>query len=327
MPGYTTHITGSATVGLGIACLAKCYWGLPMSEAIFSGVLCAIGGVLPDIDSDGSKAHKRCMTLISASLSLLVVCRIGTIYREPEPILIAGGTLFLLLYYGVGTLVQKFSVHRGMFHSIPFAFICSEIIFIVSSGTTQLRLFKAFCIFLGVLVHLTLDELSSARLIQSSDSRTTKKSSRSTLVKSSFGTALKIIDYKRLPSTIVFYAVAALLAYVAMNLQPLIDKWEQDPNVQLQGRAVIERMRKVYPSQFDLSVVQWVAENDMVLSPGTDNNPKWNDLEKLLSLESNADDPVENREAQQDTISLLDIVNWDSLHSSQEDASISKVNK
>ena len=112
-----------------------------------------------------------------------------------------------------------------------------------------------------------------------------------------------------------------------MNLQPLIDKWEQDPNVQLQGRAVIERMRKVYPSQFDLSVVQWVAENDMILSPGTDNNPKWNDLEKLLSLESNADDPVENGEAQQDTISLLDIVNWDSLHSGQEDASISKANK
>lgn len=119
MPGYTTHITGSATVGLGIACLAKCYWGLPMSEAIFSGVLCAIGGVLPDIDSDGSKAHKRCMTLISASLSLLVVCRIGTIYREPEPILIAGGTLFLLLYYGVELLFKNSPFIGECFTAFP----------------------------------------------------------------------------------------------------------------------------------------------------------------------------------------------------------------
>lgn len=298
-----------------------------MSESVFSGVLCTIGGVLPDIDSDGSKAHKRCMALIAASLSLLVVCRIGTIYREPEPILLAGGSLFLLLYYGVGKLVEKFSVHRGMFHSVPFAFICSEIIFIVSSGTTQMRLFKAFCIFLGVFVHLTLDELSSAHLIQSSDSQTSKRSTRSTLVKSSFGTALKIIDYKRLPSTFFFYAVAAGLAYVAMNLQPLIEKWEQAPNAQQQGRAIIERMRRVYPSQFDLSVVQWVAENNMVLSPGNENNTKWNDLEKLLSLESKAGNLAENEDPEQDTISLLDVVNWDSLHSSQEDATISKARK
>ena len=166
MPGYNTHLTWGVALGVGLGFVAKVGSHAPLSEALFGGFLCALGSILPDIDSDKSTAHKRCMTAISGSAALLLACRLRDFMLRPETVLLIGAFAYFALFYGAGTVVQKFSVHRGMFHSIPFGVICGELIFIVSSGSTQLRFFKAVCIFLGVMLHLTLDELSSARLIK-----------------------------------------------------------------------------------------------------------------------------------------------------------------
>ena len=339
MPGYNTHLSWSATLGVSLGLVARVGYHAPLSEALFGGFLCALGGILPDIDSDKSMAHKRCMTAISGSVALLMACRLRDFMLRPETVLLISATVYFALFYGAGTVVQKFSVHRGMFHSIPFGIICAELIFILSSGSTQLRLFKAACIFLGVMIHLTLDELSSARLISETPSSASSHNSypnsysnsnspslhggvgnrsqtpsRRFGVKKSFGTAFKLIDYKHFGSTIVFYCVAVVLGHMAMNVQSVLLKLG-DANVsELRGKAAVDRIKDMYPAQFDLSVVQWVAENDMVLTPGTDDNVKWHELNDLLSI---SDEPKEKEEVASNTeesLSLLDVVNWNSMN-------------
>lgn len=346
MPGYATHLTWSATIGAGLGLIARVKYQAPLPEALFGGFLCALGGILPDIDSDKSKAHKRCMTAISGSSALLVACRLRDFMLRPETVLLISAFVFFTLYYAVGFLIQKFSSHRGMFHSVPFGVICGELIFIISTGSTQLRLFKAACIFFGVMIHLILDELASARIINtenSSSSRygsssyndgaanyygrgstSTKKKRRSGSfgVKKSFGTALKLIDYKHLGSTIAFYAAAVVLGHMAMNVQSTLALIGEANVSELQGKAAVDRVRGLFPTQFDLSVVQWVAENELVLSPGADDNAKWRELEELLKV-ADANDPKEGSNTRDDAsgrtsgVSLLDVVNWNSMNSSE----------
>ena len=341
MPGYNTHLTWGVALGVGLGFVAKVGSHAPLSEALFGGFLCALGSILPDIDSDKSTAHKRCMTAISGSAALLLACRLRDFMLRPETVLLIGAFAYFALFYGAGTVVQKFSVHRGMFHSIPFGVICGELIFIVSSGSTQLRFFKAVCIFLGVMLHLTLDELSSARLIKTenssssshypnsgqsqyydgaSSSRTKKKKhAKSFAVKKSFGTALKLIDFKHFGSTIFFYCVVVFLGNLAMNVQTMLSQLG-DANVsELRGKAAVDRIRAVYPTQFDLSVVQWVAENDLVLSPGADNSVKWQELENLLSLSDDSETNSEESGTEitpegENKVTLLDVVNWNSMN-------------
>jgi exopolysaccharide biosynthesis WecB/TagA/CpsF family protein len=112
-----------------------------------------------------------------------------------------------------------------MCHSLVFGLIAAEIVFILSSGDTQLRLFKAASIFFGVLVHLTLDEVYS---VETSGARAGKSRSggRTIYLKNSFGTALKLIDYKHMHSTIAFYVAALLLGNCALNVQEAIARFE-----------------------------------------------------------------------------------------------------
>lgn len=340
MPGYKTHLTWSSSVGIGLGFVAKSFYHVSLTQAAFGGVLCAMGGVLPDIDSDSSRAFQRCMTTIAGAASLLLANRLSFFPLEDEGVVIISALFYFFIYFMIGGIVKKATVHRGMCHSIPFGVIAAELTFILSAGSTQLRLFKAACVFIGVFVHLFLDELASARLVN--DSETNSRSSRSSSnsshysnsphystpptkkkqygVKSSFGTALKLIDYKHMGATIVFYCIAAFFGHVAMNVQSMLTELGDKSVGEMRGVAAVDRVRALYPTQYDLSVVQWIAENDLVLTPCSEDNKKWQDLQKLLALteddkKEDAKDPVKR----EDSVTLLDIINWDSINQPNPD--------
>ena len=253
-----------------------------------------------------------------------------------------GATAYFLIFYVGGKIVKSCTVHRGMCHSLVFGLIAAEIVFILSSGDTQLRLFKAASIFFGVLVHLTLDEVYS---VETSGKRAGKSRSggRTIYLKNSFGTALKLIDYKHMHSTIAFYVAALLLGNCALNVQSALARFENaEQRKALQGKAAVDRVRLIYPTQFELSAVQWVAENDLVLSPGSEDNPKWLELETLLALGQNRDaqngadgtansadagaseessaPEIVDETGRRRPVSLLDVVNWNSRQSAEKNA-------
>jgi hypothetical protein len=78
-------------------------------------------------------------------------------------------------------MIRKYTVHRGMFHSIPACLIFAGLAFLIC-GTSDLnvRYYKAGGVIAGFLSHLILDEIYSVEW----------KSGRWRL-KSSFGTAFK----------------------------------------------------------------------------------------------------------------------------------------
>lgn len=312
MPGYKTHLTAGAVVGVGLGTAARFFYGVSIPQSIFGGVLCALGGVLPDVDSSSSRAFKRCFSTISGTFSLLLASRLNDFRLTPETIVMIGATAYFVIYYFVGSIVKKAAVHRGMCHSLVFGLIAGEIVFILSSGDVQLRLFKSAAIALGVLVHLTLDEINSVE--------TSGSGSKRVYLKKSFGTALKLIDYKHMRSTIAFYIAAALLGNVAMNVNDALARFEKKDVEKIRGKAAVDRVRLIYPTQFDLTAVQWVAENDLVLSPGTDDNAKWAQLQEMLAIGDDAND-AGSAQANPDekAVSLLDVVNWDSRNADKEE--------
>lgn len=371
MPGYKTHVTWSTLAGIGLGCFAKFVYNVSFPQAIFGGALCALGGVLPDIDSEKSRSYQRCITTISGTGVLLLASRLRDFQMEPEAVIMACAGVYFFIVYVIGSMVKKMTVHRGMCHSIPFAVIVAELIFILSSGDTELRLFKAFCIFLGVMTHLCLDELNSFVIGGNKSSRNntdnyfyasnnrygnnssygprtpndygysrntrqSKNRQRRSIspirVKKSFGTAIKLIDYKHMGSTIVFYIVAAFLGHCAMGVQDFLQKVGVEDRVELQGMFSVNRVKRLYPTQYDLSVIQWIAENDLVLTPGKKENKKWEELHQLLALDCESADNQENTKTQniqrlsnntdklqkKEAVSLIDVINWNSLVGEEE---------
>jgi len=321
MAGYRTHLTWSATVGVGLGACAKLFYGVDVPQSVLGGVLCALGGVLPDIDSDGSTAYQRCMGTIAGSFAIILASRLGDFIREPETVITASAVAYFFIFYGIGSIVKKLTAHRGMCHSIPFGVIAAEIIFILSSGDTQLRLFKSFAIFLGVMVHLTLDEIYSFEVGKAS----LERNHTLVRVKKSFGTAIKLIDYQHMKSTICFYIVVIMLGQCAMDVQQIQARLGDEGQEFVHGKAAVDRVKAAYPTQYDLSVVQWIAENGMVLSPGQEDNPKWQEMQKLLEIGKSDSEKLNEQKGagktnagaefndEEERVSLLDVVNWNSL--------------
>ena len=333
MPGYNTHITWSSVAGVGLGLVARTVYNVSLPQAAFGGVLCALGGVLPDVDSDSSRAFQRCMSTVSGAFSLLLANRLSFFDIADEGVVMISAFAYFFIFYAIGGFVKKATAHRGMCHSIPFGVIAAEVIFILSAGSTQLRLFKAACIFFGVMIHLTLDELASVNLIrESSPSRKSNSyysnsygsnrsgyqkqnssSSGGMRIKKSFGTGLKLIDFNHMGTTIAFYVVAAILGQTAMHVQETLDNLGDTNSNAMRGVAAVDRVRAAYPMQYDLSVVKWVAENDLVLAPSSEDNKKWLELQDVLTISNK---PPEGAAADAETgaVSLLDVVNWDSVN-------------
>ncbi|MDO5554363.1 MAG: metal-dependent hydrolase [Planctomycetia bacterium] len=333
MAGYRTHITCSSVAGAALGTWAHALCHETLSLSILSGCLCSLGGILPDIDSKNSTAFQRVMSLVSGFTALMLVSRLRDFPLTAEAVVIIGGLAFLLTWTFFGGAIKKLTRHRGMCHSIPMALIAAEIIFLLSSGSASDRLFKGIAIFLGVMVHLILDEFYSVQVT----------GTKGPYIKKSFGTALKIIDFDNLKATIVFFVILGFLTEAALNEPVWTESFArtQQEQIDLDKQKAMNVMRQTCPIQFELAVVEWVAENRLVLEPGRANNPKWAELEALFEGSHTVDDhgipqgkgapvgptspyyhsvsaPSGVSPASQSGLSFLDQINWNSRHAPED---------
>jgi membrane-bound metal-dependent hydrolase YbcI (DUF457 family) len=181
MADFKTHITTSSVLGVGYAGLGA-YYGLPIEAALVAGGLCGVGGMLPDIDSDSGVPVRETMGFAAAVTPMLLVDRFQQLGLNYEQMVLAGGASYLFVRFGIARLLMKYTVHRGMFHSIPALLIFTGLAFLIcGSSNLHLRYFKAVGVFIGVLSHLLLDEIYSVQWIGGR-----------WRFKKSFGTALKL---------------------------------------------------------------------------------------------------------------------------------------
>jgi membrane-bound metal-dependent hydrolase YbcI (DUF457 family) len=181
MADFKTHITTSCVLGGGYAALGA-YYGLPIEAALVAGGLCGVGGMLPDIDSDSGVPVRETMGFAAAVSPMLLVDRFQHLGLNYEQMVLAGGASYLFVRFGIARLLMRYTVHRGMFHSIPALLIFTGLAFLVCGSTNlHLRYFKAVGVFIGVLSHLMLDEIFAVEWIGGR-----------WRFKKSFGTALKL---------------------------------------------------------------------------------------------------------------------------------------
>jgi hypothetical protein len=182
MAGFKTHITTSTVLGIGYGAGAYALYGVPLPTCLLAGGLCSVSGMLPDIDSDSGVPLRESLAFAAAVVPMLMMERFRELGLAPESMVLGGAIVYLLIRFGLGRLLKSYTVHRGMFHSLPACLIFGELAFLICHcEDINLRFYKAGGVMLGFMSHLVLDEIWSIGLKHGIPR-----------FKRSFGTAMKV---------------------------------------------------------------------------------------------------------------------------------------
>ncbi len=204
MASFTTHISTSTLLGAGYAAVGHYHLQMPLDTSLVAGGLCAIAGILPDVDSDSGRPVREIMGFAAAIVPLLLLDRLRQAGLTHDAQVLAGGLTYLFVRFGLGGLLKRMTVHRGMWHSIPAAIIAGLVTSLLCGDqSVDVRLFKVIAVSAGYFSHLLLDELYSVSF----------RGGRPRL-KRSFGTAMKLYGKSTwgnisIYSQLVFIAVLA----------------------------------------------------------------------------------------------------------------------
>jgi hypothetical protein len=166
-----------------------------------------LGGVLPDLDSDSGVPVRELFAIAAAAVPALLYSRLANSGLTLEQSLVVLGALYLLIRYPLAVLFKRWTVHRGIFHSVPAMFVAGLSVYLLFDGQSParqaMRLYLAGGVMLGFLSHLILDELYSVDFM----------GYRLRLNKYA-GSALKLYS-PSLIATLNCYSLLAVLAFLA----------------------------------------------------------------------------------------------------------------
>jgi hypothetical protein len=160
LAGFRVHVTTSTLLGCGYAGAGFAFYGFEPETAIVGGALCGFAGMLPDLDSDYGVPLRETMAFTAAIVPMLLVNRFQSLALSYDAMVLVAVSMYLFVRFGVTNMVRRYTVHRGMFHSIPAALIFAGIAFLVCGAHDfPVRCFKAGGVFGGFMSHLILDEI------------------------------------------------------------------------------------------------------------------------------------------------------------------------
>jgi len=191
MANFNTHLNVAALLtGVSSASLVAA-GHIELNTAIWLWFLGTIGGLLPDIDSDNSTSLDTIFNIFAFAVILIIMRYMTSTYCGElsfvEVIAIPVVT-YGVMKYGLRTIFERLTVHRGSCHSLLFLVLCglittqiiANIDGIDSDKADSLAWLSGGFVFLGGFIHLMLDEMYSVDL-------------RNIKIKRSFGTALKLV--------------------------------------------------------------------------------------------------------------------------------------
>ncbi len=212
---FKTHITGSTIVGVAYG-----YWGITsqsmsIENGLIAGGLCSVAGMLPDLDSDSGIPLRETSMFAAAVVPMLMIERFRDLELSHESMAIAAMLIYLFIRFVVVEFFKRFTVHRGMWHSIPAAAVAGMLAYLAMPCLNEsVRVYKSVAVVVGFFVHLILDEIWSVDV------------ARGFRLKKSFGTALKFFGDSPLANFSV-YAKLILLIYLAWGDQGIIDRLKE----------------------------------------------------------------------------------------------------
>lgn len=181
-------------------------WGLLLGTvSVISDFCSLIGGIVilflaatssaaPDIDSDTGRPRELVPSFLGIAIPIVLLFNISD-STSSENILAATLISFFLVRYILGYLLAKFTVHRGLWHSIPAAVLCSEITYLLFFDfPVKVRLLYALSVLGGFISHLLLDEMYSVKVLALDTKR-------------SFETALKFTGPSKLQTFLLYFLI------------------------------------------------------------------------------------------------------------------------
>ena len=202
MAGFRQHVLFSSALGAGYALILDRF-GYSPGDALLAGGLCGLAGMLPDMDSDTGTPIKEIFGLLATVTSLFVFHRLRRTELDPTERILMAALSYAAVRFGLRWVFAKFTVHRGIWHSLPVALLLAELTFL--AGDDVLGESKSLAlgggVLLGFLSHLLLDEIYSFEF-QGLMPR----------FKSSHGTALKLVSENKL-ATIGVWLLLGLVTY------------------------------------------------------------------------------------------------------------------
>ncbi len=221
MADFKSHITGSTLVGVAYG-----YWGvveqsMSLESGLLAGGLCAVSGMLPDLDSENGVPLRETSMFVAAIAPMLMIDRFRDLGFSHEAMAVAAMLVYLSIRFVAVEFFNRFTVHRGMWHSIPAAASAGLIAYLLMpSPAESIRVYKASAVVLGFMVHLTMDEIWSIDV------------ARGFRLKKSFGTALKFFGPSMTANATV-YAMLGVLMYFAMGDHAVVHR--------IRSRTLLER--------------------------------------------------------------------------------------
>ena len=185
---------------------------MSIESGIVATGLCAVSGMLPDLDSDSGIPLRETSLFVSAVVPILMIHRFRDLGFSAEDMAVAAMLLYLAIRFIAVEFFRRYTVHRGMWHSVPAAAVAGLLAYLVMPcQSEELRLFKSLAVVLGFLVHLTMDEIWSV------------DTSGGIRFKKSFGTALKFFGSDVL-ANISVYGKLLLLFILAWEDGAIVER-------------------------------------------------------------------------------------------------------
>jgi membrane-bound metal-dependent hydrolase YbcI (DUF457 family) len=162
MASYRGHLAFSSILGSAYGSAAVWLWRLDWGEAVLGATLTTLGGLLPDLDSESGVPVRELFGAAAAVVPFMVLPHLHRDGLSMERTLVIMIASYVFIRYVVANLFKRYTVHRGMFHSIPALFISGLATYLLyQSPHPGIRILLAGGVMLGFLSHLVLDELYS----------------------------------------------------------------------------------------------------------------------------------------------------------------------
>lgn len=203
MANFTTHIAIGTVVSGALATLTLAADVIAPENLVAVTMAGVLGSVLPDIDLKESRPAQAMFGGLAVFFSFVVLFTVAYKFSIAEMWMIWLGTL-IGVRYGGQALFHMFSYHRGIWHSVlagVFFWFLTAITFKYALNRHEgVAWLAGGFLFIGYMTHLVLDEIYSVDVL---DVR----------IKSSFGTAVKLFDRKRMTDSAIV-AVATVAAFM-----------------------------------------------------------------------------------------------------------------
>ena len=201
MANFPTHIAVGTVVSGALATVTLATGMVAPQNIVAVTVAGVLGSVLPDIDLEESRPARAMFSGLGVFFSFVVLFSLEQKYSVAEMLILWLGTL-LFVRYVAKEIFFRISYHRGVWHSLLATVFCALATAWIYSTLLEkddgIAWLAAGFLAIGYLTHLILDEIYSVDVMD-------------TRIKASFGTAIKLYDYKH-----VGHSTAMIVAAVVV---------------------------------------------------------------------------------------------------------------